>query len=212
MNITGTTVRGKDLARSYGRKVVFSGISFAVGPGETLLVTGRNGSGKSTLARILCGVLSPTGGALTLEPDPGENHADRVRLFGLVAPYLQVYEEFTAAENLAIATRIRGNVPDTSRIRFLLNRVGLGTRQDDAVRGFSSGMKQRVKYAMALVHGPDVLVLDEPMANLDAEGAAMVRDAMQEHAKRRTLIVATNDLTDCERFDVRVDLSGSAHG
>lgn len=107
MSSRGTTLRGKDLSKSYGRKVVFSGITFDVGPGQTLLVTGRNGSGKSTLARILCGVLSPTAGTIALEPDPGENHADRVRLFGLVAPYLQVYEEFTAAENLALATRIR---------------------------------------------------------------------------------------------------------
>jgi len=212
MSATGTALHGRDLAKSYGRKVVFAGITFGVAPGETLLVTGRNGSGKSTLARILCGVLSPTGGTLRLEPDPGENHADRVHLFGLVAPYLQVYEEFTAAENLAIATRIRGAIPDTSRIRALLDRVGLNNRKDDPVRGFSSGMKQRVKYAMALVHEPHVLVLDEPMANLDAEGGAMVRDVMREQAKHRTLIVATNDLTDCERFDVRVDLSGSARG
>ena len=212
MSSRGTTLRGKDLSKSYGRKVVFSGIAFDVGPGQTLLVTGRNGSGKSTLARILCGVLSPTAGTIALEPDPGENHADRVRLFGLVAPYLQVYEEFTAAENLALATRIRGGTPDTSAIRALLDRVGLGTRKDDAVRGYSSGMKQRVKYAMALIHGPDVLVLDEPMANLDAEGAAMVRDIMASHGKRGTLVVATNDLTDCGSFDARVDLTGSARG
>jgi heme exporter protein A len=208
----GPTLRVDNLARSYGRKVVFSGVSFAVGPGQTLLVTGRNGSGKSTLARILCGVLSPTGGALAIDPDPGENHADRVRLFGLVAPYLQVYEEFTGAENLSIATRIRGGVPDEPRIRALLERVGLSTRMDEPVRGFSSGMKQRVKYAMALVHDPDILVLDEPMANLDAEGTAMVRDVMRIQAARRTLVVATNDLTDCERFDVRVDLPGGARG
>ena len=212
MSAAGTTLRGRDLARSFGRKVVFSGISFEIGPGQTLLVTGRNGSGKSTLARILCGVLSPTGGTLQLEPDPGDNHADRVHLFGLVAPYLQVYEEFTAAENLALATRIRGGVPDDSRIRALLDRVGLNNRKDDPVRGFSSGMKQRVKYAMALIHEPNVLVLDEPMANLDAEGASMVREVMEKPGRQRTLIVATNDLTDCERFDARIDLSGSARG
>jgi ABC-2 type transport system ATP-binding protein len=65
---------------------------------------------------------------------------------------------------------------------------------------------------MALIHGPDVLVLDEPMANLDAEGTSMVREVMAAHGKRRTLIVATNDLTDCESFDARIDLTGSAHG
>lgn len=212
MSITGTTLCGRDLAKSYGRKVVFSGVSFDVGPGQTLLITGRNGSGKSTLARIVCGVLSATGGAIRIEPDPGDNHADRVYRFGLVSPYLQVYEEFTAAENLAIATRIRGNVPDAARIRTLLDRVGLAGRKDDPVRGFSSGMKQRVKYAMAMIHAPHVLVLDEPMANLDTEGTAMVRDLMREHGAHRTLIVATNDLNDCERFDARVDLPGSARG
>lgn len=212
MTAPGTVLRANDLGKSFGRTAVFSGISFEARPGQTVLITGRNGSGKSTLARILCGVLSPTSGTVALEPDPGDNYADRVRLFGLVAPYLQVYEEFTAIENLSMATRIRGEVPDAFRIRELLDMLGLKGRMDDPVRGFSSGMKQRVKYALALVHDPRVLVLDEPMANLDAEGIAAVREIMKTHAASRSLIVATNDLTDCERYDLRVDLPGGVRG
>lgn len=206
MTTPAVTVRADGLAKSFGRKAIFRDVSFRLRERETLLITGRNGSGKSTLAKILCGVLSPSGGRVVFDPDPGDNHALRASIVGLVAPYLQVYDEFSAEENLLLFMRIRGLRPSAAVVREFLGRVGLQARKDDPVRGYSSGMRQRVKYAAALLHRPPILVLDEPMANLDAEGIGVVRGIMAEQQSRGILVVATNDLTDIAGYDQRVDL------
>jgi heme exporter protein A len=132
---------------------------------------------------------------------------ERRHLVGLVSPYLQLYEEFSALENLSLSLRLRGDRPDTGFHRTLLTRVTLDPDRDDPVRGYSSGMKQRLKLALALAHRPEVLVLDEPMANLDVDGVDIVRAIMKEHRTHGILVVATNDLTDLVDPDVRVDLN-----
>ena len=92
----------------------------------------------------------------------------------------------------------------------LLERVALFPRRHDAVRTYSSGMKQRVKYAFALIHTPPVLVLDEPMSNLDGEGVAIVRTLMAEQRRGGILVVATNDMSDIDTYERRVDLNERA--
>ena len=200
---------GRDIRKDFDRRSVFRGVSFDVGTGETLLVTGRNGSGKSTLVKIICGVLSPTAGTVTLEVN-GATSGDPHLHAGLVAPYLQMFEEFSPLENLQIASGLRGMPFDRSRATGLLERVGLARRLHDPVRTFSSGMKQRVKYAFALQHEPPLLVLDEPTANLDDEGIALARGVMAEQRRRGALVVATNDPGDVETFERSVDLNAAA--
>ena len=117
--------------------------------------------------------------------------------------------EFSARENVQFALAIRGRKPDDGRVDELLNRVGLFERRNDAVRTYSSGMKQRVTYAFALAHRPPVLLLDEPMSNLDAEGISIVRDIMSRQRNEGILVVATNDLTDIDHYDIRVDLNAA---
>ena len=197
------------LKKVFNRRVIFQDISFSLAGGQTLLISGRNGSGKSTLAKILCGVLGPTEGRVALAPAEGVSEGQRLLHFGLVSPYLQLYEEFTAAENLRLALSIRGAGADETRVRDLLAFVGLGGREDEPVRTYSSGMKQRTKYAWALLHQPAVLILDEPMSNLDSDGIAVVREIMKRQRNQGMLVVATNDLTDIEHFDMQVDLNAS---
>lgn len=200
-------VRGENIRHAFNRKVIFRDVSFEVTARQSLVVAGRNGAGKSTLVKILCGVLSPTGGTISVTADDaGDAFAVQQRI-GLVAPYLQVYEEFSAMENLHMSMTLRGATPDDGRARQLLERVALDPKRTDPVRGFSSGMKQRLKYAMALIHRPPVLVLDEPMSNLDADGITIVRGIMQEHLQHGILVVATNDRTDCAAPDREVDLN-----
>jgi heme exporter protein A len=170
------------------------------------LITGRNGSGKSTLVKILCGVLTPTEGTVRIGGTRARRDIDIPSTIGMVSPYLQLYDEFTGEENLHLALSIRGRRPDPSWSGTLMEKVGLGGRGNDLVRTYSSGMKQRLKYAFALVHRPTILVLDEPMANLDADGIAVVRAIMGEHRRKGILVVATNDLTDVDHFDLRVHL------
>ena len=199
-------IAGEGLRKEYDRRTVFREVSFSASSGETLLITGRNGSGKSTLVKIICGVLTPGGGTLSLTPDPHDPPRDRRGLIGLVSPYLQMFDEFSAVENLSIAMGIRGLPFDPRAADALLERVAIFPRRHDPVRTYSSGMKQRVKYAFALLHAPPVLVLDEPMSNLDGEGIAIVRTVMAEQRRRGILVVATNDLSDIDMYERRVDL------
>jgi heme exporter protein A len=120
-----------------------------------------------------------------------------------------LYDEFSARENLELGSSLRGLRPDPDRISGLLDRVGLPAKRPDPVRTYSSGMKQRAKLAFALVHRPPILVLDEPMANLDADGMAMVRAVMDEHRRSGILVVATNDPTDIDHPDQEVSLHGA---
>jgi len=204
---THLQLAGEGLRKEYDRRTVFRDVSFSASEGETLLITGRNGSGKSTLVKIICGVLTPAGGTLSLTSGPQAIPPDRRGLIGLVSPYLQMFDEFSALENLAIAMGIRGLPFDPAGADALLERVAIHPRRHDPVRTYSSGMKQRVKYAFALIHRPPVLVLDEPMSNLDADGAAIVRTVMEEQRRDGILVVATNDLSDIDTYERRVDLN-----
>lgn len=197
------------LKKVFNRRTIFRDISFVVRTNETLLITGKNGSGKSTLVKILSDVLSPSEGDVTLSVEEEKVVTRRSDLIGLVSPYLQLYDEFSAEENLRYALSIRGAQADTSAIRDMLKKVFLHHRKDDAVRTFSSGMKQRMKYAFALIHRPPILILDEPTSNLDTEGIAMVKEIMAEQRRHGVLIVATNDLTDVDTHTLRVDLNAA---
>lgn len=201
---------GDGLKKVFNRRTVFENVSFTVAAGSVLLITGRNGSGKSTLVKIISRVLSPTSGSVRFGPDgKGVNDPWQTRI-GLVSPYLQMFEEFTARENLSIAMGVRGLPFDVARADGLLERVALFPRRNDPVRTYSSGMKQRMKYAFALLHDPPLLILDEPMSNLDGEGVGIVRRIMEEQRTKGILVVATNDLTDIGHFDTQVDLNERA--
>lgn len=199
------TARG--VSKAFNRRAVFQNIDIDIAGGETLLIAGRNGSGKSTLVKILCGVLTPSKGSVEISGAGRLDAFARKSLFGLVAPYLQLYEEFSAMENLKLGASLRGMRADPGMLEALLIRVVLDPKRTDPVHGFSSGMKQRLKYALALSHTPGILVLDEPMSNLDADGMAIVRGIMAEQTGRGILIVATNDLTDIETYQRKVDLN-----
>jgi len=199
------TLSASRLKKVFNRRVIFEDISFSVGISQTLLITGRNGSGKSTLLKTLCGLLTPTAGTIHFG-GKGGGEVDRLASVGMVSPYLQMYDEFSAEENLTLSLSIRGRAPDRARAEAMLEKVGLHARRKDPVRTYSSGMKQRVKYAFALIHDPSILMLDEPTANLDAQGIDMVRRIMEEQRRRGILAVATNDLSDVEQYDEQVNL------
>lgn len=184
----------KDLARSFGDRTVFTGVNARVEQGECLVITGRNGSGKSTMLRVICGLLPATRGEVILARDRVIIEDDERRdYFGLVAPDLSVYEELTAIENLRFFANVRGVGGTDKDFRELISRLGLEGREDDRVKSFSSGMKQRMKYAFALLHEPPVLLLDEPTANLDEAGAALVDEVIRERKKEGIVVIATNE-------------------
>ncbi len=206
MNIT---LQASSIKKVFNRRVVFQGISFVLKQGQALRVTGKNGSGKSTLLRILAHVLSPTEGSVILFPESGKLDRPLQSCIGFVSPSLTLYEEFSGRENLELALAIRCLPRNTHLIDQLLDQFSLGGFKDTPARFYSSGMKQRLKYAFALIHKPPLLMLDEPMANLDQEGAMVVRQLMTEHRQTGLLVVATNDPADLDHAEVQVDLNVS---
>lgn len=199
----------ENLAKSYGRRGVFRGVSFELTPGQSLIVTGRNGSGKSTLIRILCGLVRPSAGTVTYRVDGREaTGRERRALIGLVAPDLVLYEELSALENLQFFARVRGVSAGVDALEALLSEVGLEGRGADRVGTFSSGMRQRLKYAYALLHRPPILFLDEPTANLDEAGVAMVRACVSRQRASGILVVATNDHEELQFGDRVLRLGG----
>jgi heme exporter protein A len=171
-------LRFAQVRRRFGRLAVLGGVSATVAAGEVLLVTGRNGSGKSTLLRCLAGLLAPDSGTIDYSEDGAPlDTAGRRRRIGLVAPDLAFYGELTAAENLVFFSRLRGI--GRERGDELLRRLELPP--DRPAAALSSGMRQRLRWAWALLHRPRLLLLDEPFQNLDAAGVAIARGLLAEH-------------------------------
>jgi len=189
------SIIAQGLSKDFNRSSVFKDISFSLSSPASLSITGKNGAGKSTLAKILAGLLSSTRGTTAYSVQGKQIGIEEFKHhIGFVSPYLNLYDEFTALENLQILSSIRTAAQhNDERIKELLMRVGLWNRRDDVVGTYSSGMKQRLKYAFALLHNPAVLILDEPTSNLDAEGIDVIKQIILEQKKANILIIATND-------------------
>jgi heme exporter protein A len=197
-------ISASNIAKTFNRRKIFSDISFSVSAPGSISITGKNGAGKSTLAKIIAGVLSSTSGELLYELE-GKTLDDEARKahIGFVSPYLNLYDEFSAMENLFLLLRIRSSRKSGDHtIEPLLKRFNLWERRDDAIRAYSTGMKQRLKYVFALADSPSVLILDEPTTNLDDDGIKVVEEIVTEQKRSSILIVATNDSAEatwCEK-------------
>lgn len=197
----------ENIRKSFSRRIIFDKIELDLTNGDSIAITGINGSGKSTLVKIMAGILSPTRGLVTLSVNGKELKLERYHNhIGFVAPYIHMYDEFSAYENLRFFAHIRGLKFDKQYVDHLLHRIVLYERRNDAVRTYSSGMKQRLKYAFALLHKPEILLFDEPRANLDRHGIATVYSIMEEHKSGGILILATNDQEDLSYAETVLNL------
>ena len=181
------------LGRRYGRQWIFRQLSHDFRPGTATAILGPNGAGKSTLLSILAGQLLPSEGQVTYslagQPVPV---AEVPRHLAYCAPYLELPEDFTLLELLAFHTRLKPLRPGVS-VAGLVDIMYLHKARHQAVRTFSSGMKQRLKLGLALYAAAPLLLLDEPTTNLDAQGAAWYL----EHVARvrdpsRLVVVSSN--------------------
>jgi len=161
------------VGRAYGERVALREVSFTLPAGATVAVFGANGAGKTTLLRILAGLLRPHAGrAAVLGAElPREAHRARGRI-GLVGHEPMLYRDLTVRENLRFHARLHG--VDERRPEALCEQVGLAARADDPVRTLSRGMTQRAAICRAVLYAPELLLLDEPLANLDPGGAVAV--------------------------------------
>src|SRR5215210_1490309 len=176
------------LGRAYGERVALRDVSFTLPPGATVAVFGANGAGKTTLLRVLAGLLRPHAGRASVlgAALPGETWKVRGRI-GLLGHEPLLYRDLTVRENLRFHARLHG--VDGARAQALCEQVGLAARADEPVRTLSRGLTQRAAICRAVLHEPELLLLDEPLANLDPGGALAVAPLIgRESGPARVLI------------------------
>lgn len=178
-------IAARALEKRYGAKRALQPIDLTVARGAFLVVTGANGSGKTTLLRLVAGLAAPTRGELEVD-------TDRSRL-GFLGHEPLVYRDLTAVENLDLYGRLYRVPERRERVGMLLERFGLWDARNDRTSSYSRGMLQRLALCRALLHDPDLLVLDEPFTALDAEGAELLDRLLAELAGTRTVLLSTHD-------------------
>ena len=185
-------IRASQLGKRFGDRRVIEGLDLAVERGAFLLVTGPNGSGKSTLLRLLAGLAAPTSGELAVQVPRGR--------IGFIAHEPLLYRELTALENLELYGRLYRVAERRERAGMLLERFGLWDVRGERADSFSRGMLQRLALCRALLHEPDLLLLDEPFNALDDQGAELLDRELSELRPRGTFVVATHDPARLERL------------
>lgn len=179
-------------SKSFGRELVFRDVEHVFASGSRTALLGPNGSGKSTLLMLVGGALMPSKGTVVHAINDAVVPEEEVyRYVAIAAPYLGLYEELSLAETVLNHARFKPlkdglKASDVARIAYLENAL------EKPVRNFSSGMKQRLKLALAILSDTPLLLLDEPTSNLDATAIAWYGDLLREHVKDRTLLVASN--------------------
>ncbi len=193
-------IHARALEKRYADKRILRGLDLDVGTHDFLLVTGPNGSGKTTLLRLCAGLAAPTRGELDVAVERGR--------VGFIAHEPLVYRELTALENLDLYGRLYRVPERRERIGMLLERFGLWEARHGRAGSFSRGMLQRLALCRALLHEPELLILDEPYSGLDSEGMALLDRELSDRVQTATFVVATHEPARLERFaSVRLALA-----
>jgi heme exporter protein A len=195
------------IARAYGERLVLRDVSFTLPAGRTLAVFGANGAGKTTLLRILATLLRPHAGAARVlgKALPLEGWAVRGRV-GLVGHDPLLYRDLTARENLRFHAKLHNVRP--ARVEELLSRVGLERRSDEPLRTLSRGTVQRVAICRAALHEPELLLLDEPLANLDPAAAEVVEPLIGRASGAARVLVSHDAEAGLAQADLVLGLRG----
>ncbi|MBK7287616.1 MAG: ABC transporter ATP-binding protein [Flavobacteriales bacterium] len=188
----GMRITMSGVAKQFSREKVFTDVDHVFEAGSRTALLGPNGSGKSTLLQVVAGALVPTKG--TVEHALGEKPMEQDRVYrevSIAAPYLDLYEDLSLREAIATHARFKPFRPGIA-LKDVARTAYLEPHLEKPVSNFSSGMKQRLKLALAILSDTPLLLLDEPATNLDAEGIAWFRELLMRNVERRTLLVASN--------------------
>jgi ABC-2 type transport system ATP-binding protein len=187
----------RNLELSYGRQKVINDVSFQLYPGKVMALIGPNGAGKSSIIRILAGLITPEKGQIVLKGKSLPSHSTIHHEAGFFIEGPDFYQNLTARQNLILLKRIR---KDEQSVSDLLRVVGIEYAAGKKVRKFSSGMKQRLGIAQALLGDPSILVLDEPFSGLDPEVKQFLMDLIKQLAveKNKAILISSHLLTDLE--------------
>lgn len=200
-------VNVKGLTKQFKNLTAVQDLSFSVNEGDVYGFLGQNGAGKSTTIRMLATLITPTAGEIDIFGLKLETHRNEIlREVGAVIEKPDVYKYLSAYENLKLFARLSGVKISSDKLMQQLDQVGLASRAKDRVKTFSQGMKQRLGIAIALVHDPKLIILDEPTNGLDPQGIADIRNLILHLSRdqKKTLIVSSHLLSEIEQVATRV--------
>ena len=190
----------------YGDYPALRSVSLSAAPGACLALIGRNGAGKTTLLRTIAGFSRPGKGAITIFGNSPRDTATR-RLMGFIGHGISVYDELSALENLTLFGKLYGLADPRKSALEWLERTGLERVKNGLVREFSRGMRQRLAVARAFLHGPKVLLLDEPFTALDDRAIAVLQRLLREAlAEGKTIVMSTHQLREALELATHVAL------
>ena len=188
------TISLEDIGRRFNRDWIFKNISYTFTSGNSYAILGSNGSGKSTLLQILNGSLGPSKGKITYQFNGKAMPTEAIyEHLSLAAPYLELIEDFSLNEMIDFHFKFKPLLPGTSK-QDVIELLNLNTSANKLIKYFSSGMKQRLKLVLAFCSDTPILMLDEPISNLDTQGIDWYRDLVQKFAANRLTIVCSNQL------------------
>lgn len=197
----------RNLEKRFGDLVAVDNLSFTVYPADVYGFLGQNGAGKSTSIRMLLSLISASSGTIELfGMELKKNRYEILRRVGAVIERPDLYRYLTAYDNLSIFARMSGIRPEKKRLMDQLEMVGLAERANSKVGTFSQGMKQRLGIAVALVHNPDLVILDEPTNGLDPQGIADMRNLILRLSREmgKTVLVSSHLLSEIEQIATRM--------
>lgn len=200
------SVEIKDLHKQYkgAWTPALNGLSMTVRKGQIMGLLGPNGAGKTTTISILCGLLAPDAGSVTIEGmEFGRNHDAIRRRIGVVPQQIALFGNLSARENIRYIGSLYGMPADqvTEKGNYLLQRLGLEKHADKRIARYSGGMKRRANIIASLLHDPALLILDEPTAGVDVQSRAMIIDFLREyHASGKTILYTSHLLEEAERL------------
>lgn len=192
--------------KRFNREWIFRHAHLQFKSGTAYAITGHNGSGKSTLLQSIGGMLQLSEGRITFTQLSGVLPDEKVyQRLSFCAPYLDVIEEMTLVEFLAFHSQFKPIRPALT-IAAIIDIIDLGAAAQKQIRFYSSGMKQRVKLAQAILWDTDVILLDEPCSNLDAKGIALYHSLIQDYCSDRIVIVCSNDEVEYRFCQERIEM------
>lgn len=193
------------VGRRFNREWIFRNIEYTLESGKSYAILGINGSGKSTLLQILCGSLAPSEGNIFFRNDTGKL-IDVEQLFqkvSIAAPYLELIEELTLLETIEFHFKFKERLNAISD-KEIVDLLGMQASKRKQIKYFSSGMKQRVKLALAFLSNTPFLFLDEPCSNLDEQGVLWYKQLVNRYSTDRLVVVCSNQLVEYEFCEKRL--------
>ena len=202
-----SVLQTQSLTKYYGALTAVDNLSLEIFEGEVFGLLGPNGAGKTTSISMMCGLLKPDSGQVIIRGKPIANgDADIRARVGVCPQNIVLWNQLTCLEQMQFIGEMYGLKGTTARQRGaqLLKELDLDEKRDKPARTLSGGMQRRLNLAMALVHDPEILVLDEPEAGLDPQSRVLVREYVKSMARRKTIIITTHNMDEAERMADRV--------